>query len=231
MHSRRSLVPLILVGTMSLLALAAAILGFTTGPSNAAIDLQIAVSQTEAVSSFTFRLVDSSQPNCGKFATGIWQAPHKLQVSEPSCGGYSSSVTLAFGTTTSHRASSSDAVRPSSPWDIGPLNVDEIALGVPPLVTVATATNVIRRGSTYAFVVPMLTIPNGLDAISPQSRKARLSPPAVATDTPMTVVVKGGNVVSISFPMGIRGPRKRVLDPTVWHLSKFGTAPAIRRPR
>jgi hypothetical protein len=179
---------------MSLLALGAAILGYTTGPSNAAIDLQIALSRTEAATSFTFHIADSSHFHDDNSTsldgtTGTWEEPYQLQIRSVPGGGYYSSVTFSYG----------------------------------------VATDVTRHGNHYTFVVPKLMI-HGVAVEPLPSERGAASSPTVAVDTPMEVFVKDGEVVSVSFPKGINGARKHLLDPTMWTLAHFDSAPPVRLP-
>jgi len=237
----RRVLPVGLLAMMSLLTLASALLAIFTGPSLAAVDLQIAEARTSAVSSFNFHLADSNPVGIGKVKTyrvsdfGTWQSPDRMKITSTGLGGAGQSTIVVNGSLV-HLPNSS-GYHGHIQFRIGqttPFETNGVPLfGIPPLGLVTKATDVVQSGDIYTFKVPVADLPYGWVAYAPLSGNgevaAGVSSPK-AYDTTMTAVVRNGVIVTLSFPEGVHGGRVRIGGPEVWTLSRFSSAPTVTLP-
>jgi len=233
MITRRRTIPFALVGVLALLTLAVALVGIHDSPSPAQMSLQIAAEQTAEAPSFSYTLYSEIVPS--KFGPalglgrtyGVWRAPNRWQVRDDHDG--TSSLTTVTGSLlhlyNGHGLSLTFRL-PSLSADEPLTDPNSPVLSLPPLGLLSSAMNVTHQGNVYSFEIPRLKIGvDGWVAYAPLSHATAAFPLAVALNTPGRVVIKGGHVVSFSFPHGIqplhRGGLRIVPD---WHISQIGTA-------
>lgn len=157
--------------------------------------LRGAVRATLASSGFDFHRV-------GATATGTYRAPDNVYVDIP---GHHSSETEFF--VLGFDGSGPDAyVRAQMDGSFYP--------DVPPLASVARATDVVRLGDTFTFVIPAIALAQPM-GLRPST--------VVARDTQASVVVRNGRVVQLDLPRGIHASGLRY-GPAQWDFTGFETS-------
>jgi hypothetical protein len=99
---------------------------------------------------------------------------------------------------------------------------------LPPLQDVNQATDIVRIGDTFRFIVPQGHYPQG--TFSPAGRDAYFFRAAPAINVLMKAKISDGFIVAISYPHGIPAFAGD-LEYTTWRLSDFGSAPPVVAPR
>jgi hypothetical protein len=235
MTTRRRTIPFAFVGVLALLTLGIALIGILDSPSPAQISLQIAAEQTAEAPSFSYTV--DSQIVTSKLGPavsldrghGIWHAPDRWQVRYDHDGV--SSLTTVTGSLLQLRSGHGVSLKfqlPSLSADAPLMNPNSPVLSLPPLGLLSSATDVTHHGNSYSFDIPRLkTGVSGWVAYAPLSHATVALPLVVALNTPARVVIKGGYVVSLSFPHGIQplhhGGLRLISD---WHIFQIGTATA-----
>jgi hypothetical protein len=101
---------------------------------------------------------------------------------------------------------------------------------LPPLGTLYSATHVVRAGDVYEFVVPRLYLASGWVAYAPLSHHILPLPLIVARDVHADAVLRGGYVVTLTFPQGIHTTHPRLTEVAVWHISDIGSRAFRKAP-
>jgi hypothetical protein len=222
-----------MVGALSALAVGAAVVSLITGPSPDQIALQAAAQQTAAAGNFSFtcsvefRLSPQFHLTAGTVrGQGTWQSPDRWRVTTVHAG--SSSTTTGSGSTIHLSVSDGPSLTFRLPSDA--LNSfgdpDDSVFSLPPLGVVDAATDVVRHGDIYQFVVPRLSLVSlgfGWVAYAPLSRTTLQVTPLVALNVHAEVVIKDGDVAMLTFPRGIHTTFHRETEWAVWHISHVGT--------
>jgi hypothetical protein len=239
--------PFTVLGAVSFLALGAALLGWSSGPTPAAINLQIALARTAIEPSFAFHVADHNINTLNGFTysghdvNGRWQAPDRVVVtSVPADGGQTATV-IAIGTAEYVTGIAGLQGRSQiEPYQSDPFLVNAPTLSaLPPFGMVASADDVTQHGDTYDFTVPTIGLPYGWVAYAPLSKSGTRASIPEGPDTPtypqarntrMRAVVKDGIIVSLSLPTGISGPHTHLGGPEVWTVSHIGSTAPIRLP-
>jgi hypothetical protein len=104
---------------------------------------------------------------------------------------------------------------------------DPTAFPLPPLGDVAKATDIVRRGDTYTFIVPRTMLDVGWEAYA--GNRILMSQGPVALNTLTRVVIKQGFIVSMSYPRGIHSGRLTE-RPAPWRRYDFNDAPPVKVP-
>jgi hypothetical protein len=227
------MIPFAFVGVLALLALGIALVGIHDSPSPAQISLQIAAEQTAEAPSFSYTVDSQIVPS--KFGPavslgrghGMWQAPDRWQVRYDHNGV--TSLTTVTGSLLQLHSGHGVSLKfqlPSLSADEPLTNPGSPVLSLPPLGLLSSATKVTHNGNSYSFEIPRLkTGVSGWVAYAPLSHATVALPLVVALNTPARVVIRGGYVVSLSFPHGIQplhhGGLRIVSD---WHIFQIGTA-------
>jgi hypothetical protein len=103
-------------------------------------------------------------------------------------------------------------------------NPNDPVLSLPPLGLLYAATRVVRRGDTYHFDVPHLSLASGWVAYAPLSAATHPLPTLVAVNVHAEVVINGGHVTRLAFPRGIHTERLGQTEVASWRISHVGTA-------
>lgn len=208
MAGRRRAIPILLVAVTSVMAIAAAVLGFRSSPSSEQLDLQVAAQRTAEAGNFRFTFAtqfsspNSRLPTFSILGHGTWQFPDRWQFRTEQ--SHQTSVTTGSGST--FRVSGDGPTLtfrlPTTAFDSfndpsGPV------VSLPPLGLLLSATNVSRRGDIYSFDVPSLDLAAGWVAYAPLSGTSLPLPLVHVVNSQVRAVIKHGYVASISFPRGL----------------------------
>jgi hypothetical protein len=93
------------------------------------------------------------------------------------------------------------------------------------------ATDIVRHGNTFTFIVPRGRFPQFAFATGNGSTVAHFFSAGPASNIPMKVTISDGFIVAISYPHGLPGSGVYLLHQATWRLSDFGSAPPIVAPK
>ena len=91
-----------------------------------------------------------------------------------------------------------------------PFDVPYGFFGLPPLGSLATAVDVVRRGEVYSFVIPNLDVPPETIVYAPLSGARYVPPMMVAHNVPGVADVVDGYVIKCEFPNGVTVGRQHL---------------------
>jgi hypothetical protein len=225
-------IPFLLVGLVLLAAVGAAFLGQSNAPpSRSETAIQAAATQTMGASSFVFHTAayGYSDPELtNQTNIGIWQSPNRIEVSNVVLHR-----TFTFiGTTVYVPARSGYTKLRYNVFGMNPFTEPFSSLtGLPALGLLSDAKSIALHGNTYEATIPKIRMRSDWIAYAPEAKTSSLPPPGpMAYNTPVSVVIRNGYVVRLTFPDGITS-KKSETSPFSWTLTRFGTGPLVMPPR
>jgi hypothetical protein len=234
--SERRAIPFCLLGLLSLLIVAAAVVG-VRGPelSSNQLALQAAFQKTSQADSFRYVISGTAREAGGQqsltlLAHGTWQSPDRLRLgSSPS----PNKATVVIIRSTLYMDYGSNVARfrfapaLSDPFTTAGGNT----FSLPPLQDVNQATDIVRDGNTFTFTVPLGRFPRFAFSTGSGSNDAHFRPAEAAINIPMKVTINDGFIVAVLYPHGLPNNAGYLLHHATWRLSDFGSAPPVVAPR
>ncbi|HUY63010.1 MAG TPA: hypothetical protein VMV14_00670 [Acidimicrobiales bacterium] len=161
MQTQSRVAPHLLLGMLSVLALAAIVVSANTAPPNAREQLRIAAADTAAASSFVLTDTNLITPLPGASTSGapksnvitiLYQAPDRIE--ERLTGSNGQVVTLlVIGSSRYERSGNGKWITSTAPSTAGPSAGQQAAQDVLfPLQSVEAATEVVRHGVVFTFL-------------------------------------------------------------------------------
>ena len=221
MGQARRCIPLLLVGLVFLVAVGAAVLGQSNSPSSSSrTEIQTAAAQTMGASSFVFHTAayGYSDPELtNRSNVGIWQSPDRLEVSSH----FLHRTSTFIGPTAYVPARSGYTKLHYNVFDLSPFTGPFAwVTGLPALGLLNSAKSIAVHGNTYKATIPEIPMRSAWIAYAPEGRTPSPPLPApMAYNTPVSVVVRNGYVVRVTFPDGITS-KKSSTPPFSWTLSR-----------
>ena len=234
MVTRRRALPFVFLGALTVLTAVGAIIGFRAAPSSDQLTLQAAYQKTTEAEGFRFMFVFTvTEQEAGIdviFARvqGIWATPDRMLLAPPGHHGVRP-ATIIIGSS-QYSVSTRGKVTHDfiSPPLVDPFSSSApAAFPLPPLGDIPKATDVVRNGDTYTFIVPHTILDIGWEAYA--GNQVSTSPGPVALNTLTRVVIKDGYIVSMSYPRGIHSGHVSE-RPAAWRLYDFNNTPPVEAP-